>query len=223
MVLPRLEWRWATLRALARTALALLRVPFKVIGIDRIPRAGAVLAFNHASYMDAVVVAAALPGAPTYVVKKELASQTFAGPLLRRLGVLFLQRFELADSLADLEVVTAAARQRRLLVFFPEGTFTRRAGLSGFYMGAFQVAAQAGLSVVPAILRGTRSMLRGDQWFPRWSPISVSIADPIQPSGTDLAALARLRDAVRAVVLAGCGEPDLVELIKPTPRAGSPR
>jgi hypothetical protein len=59
-------------------------------------------------------------------------------------------------------------------------------------------------------------MLRGDQWFPRWSPISVNIAEPIQPSGSDLASLVRLRDCVRAVVLAGCGKPDLGELIKPT-------
>jgi len=163
-----------------------------------------------------VIVAAVLPSEPAHVVKKELASQIFAGPLLHRLGVLFLERFELTDSLVDLEGVLAAANQGRLLVFFPEGTFTRRAGLSGFYLGAFRVAAEAKLPVVPGILRGTRSMLRGDQWFPRWSPISVSIAEPIQPSGSDLASLVRLRDSVRTVVLAGCGEPDLGELIKPT-------
>jgi 1-acyl-sn-glycerol-3-phosphate acyltransferase len=224
MALPRLPWRWAAVRALARTAVAALRVPVSVRGLDRIPRGGAVLAFNHASYMDALVLAAVLPGEPVYVVKKELASQSFAGPVLRRLGVLFLERFEIADSLADLEAVAATARQARLLVFFPEGTFTRRAGLSGFYLGAFRIAAQTGLPVVPGILRGTRSILRGGQWFPRWSPINVVIADPIRPSGTDLAALARLRDAVRAVILAGCGEPDLGELIKPAPSpAGSTR
>jgi 1-acyl-sn-glycerol-3-phosphate acyltransferase len=222
MMLPRLTWRWIAVRALARAALAALRVPVSVSGIDRIPRGGAVLAFNHASYTDALVLADVLPGEPIYVVKKELASQVFAGPLLRRLGVLFLERFEVADSLADLESVTDAARQERLLVFFPEGTFTRRAGLSGFYLGAFRVAAQAKLPVVPGIVRGTRSMLRGEQWFPRWSPISVSIADPIQPSGTDLASLVRLRDSVRAVILAGCGEPDLGELIKPMRSAAEP-
>ena len=144
--------------------------PLSVSGIDRIPRGGAVLAFNHASYMDALVVAAVLPGEPTYVVKKELASQIFAGPLLRRLGALFLERFEFADSLADLEGVAAAAGRERLLVFFPEGTFTRRAGLSGFYLGAFRVAAQAELPVLPAVLRGTRSMLRERSMVPPMEP-----------------------------------------------------
>jgi 1-acyl-sn-glycerol-3-phosphate acyltransferase len=223
MTLPRLTWRWATIRGLARAALAILRVPVSVTGIERLPRGGAVLAFNHASYMDAVIVAAVIPGEPSYVAKKELADQFFAGALLRRLGVLFLERYDVADSLADLETVTAAGRQQRLLVFFPEGTFTRRAGLSGFYLGAFQVAAQARLPVVPGILRGTRSMLRGEQWFPRWSPISVSIADPIEASGTDFASVVRLRDAVRAVILAGCGEPDLGELIKPSQMAAGTR
>ena len=214
LTLPLLTWRWAAIRALARTALAALRVPLSINGIEKIPHR-AVLAFNHASYMDAIVVAAVLPGEPSYVVKKELASQMLAGMVLRRLGVLFLERFEVVESLADLEAATAATEQNRLLVFFPEGTFTRRPGLSGFYLGAFRVAAQAKLPILPAILRGTRSMLRADQWFPRWSPISISIADPIQPAGTDLASVVQLRDAVRAVILAGCGEPDLGELIKP--------
>jgi 1-acyl-sn-glycerol-3-phosphate acyltransferase len=135
--------------------------------------------------------------------------------LMRRLGVLLLDRYELTDSLADLEGATSSARQNRLLVFFPEGTFTRRAGLSGFFLGAFRVAAQAKLPVVPGIIRGTRSMLRSDQWFPRWTPISVTIEEPIKPGGTDFTAMVHLRDAVRSVVLAGCGEPDLGELIKP--------
>ena len=86
MTLPRLTWRWAAIRALTRTALKALGVPLSVSGIDRIPRGSAVLVFNHSSYMDAIVVAAVLPGEPTYVAKKELASQVFAGSLLRRLG-----------------------------------------------------------------------------------------------------------------------------------------
>jgi hypothetical protein len=66
-------------------------------------------------------------------------------------------------------------------------------------------------------------MLRGDQWFPRWGPIGVSIAEAVAPGGTDLASVVRLRDSVRAAILAGCGEPDLGELIKPAPPNAGPR
>ena len=169
MTLPRLNQRWALVRRIARIMLAALRVPISVTGIERIPPGNAMLVFNHSSYMDVIVLAAVLPGEPAYVAKKELAGQIFAGPFLRRLGVLFVERFDVASSLADTEALIGAARQGRNLVFFPEGTFTRRAGLSGFYLGAFKIAAEAGLPVVPGILRGTRSMLRGDQWFPRWT------------------------------------------------------
>src|SRR5450830_515789 len=186
MILPRLDWR-----------------------------GNAMLVFNHSSYMDALVLTAVLRGEPLYIAKKELAGQIFAGPLLRRLGTLFVDRYDIIGSLADTEDVIVAARQGRNIVYFPEGTFTRRPGLSGFYLGAFKVAAVASLPVLPGIIRGTRSMLRSDQWFPRWTPLSIQIEDAVKPSGTGFASLVQLRDAVRNVILAQCGEPDLGELVKP--------
>ena len=156
-----------------------------------------------------VIIASVLPGEPAFVAKKEFAEQAFAGTFMRRLGVAFVERFDAAASLADAETVTGMAKEGRLFVFFPEGTFTRRAGLLGFYMGAFKVAAEADLPVVPGALRGVRTLLRGDQWFPRRTPVSVVIEEPIQPAGTDFTAMLSVRDAARAAMLKNCGEPDL--------------
>jgi 1-acyl-sn-glycerol-3-phosphate acyltransferase len=217
MVLPRLEWRWAAVRWLAKTALAGMGVPMSVSGIDRIPRGRAIVIFNHASYADAIILSAVLPDAPAYLAKKELAQQFFAGNVLRRLGALFLERYDLSGSLADTAMATDAAREGRLLVIFPEGTFTRRPGLLDFHLAAFKIACEANLPVYPGVLRGTRSLLRPDHWFPRWGPIAVEVAEPIKPSGTDFASVLELRQRVRDVILAGCGEPDLGELIKPPP------
>ena len=215
MLLPTLSSRWTALRGIARTALALTGVPVKVEGLEHIPNGNAVVVFNHASYMDAVVLAAVLPGEPAFVAKKELSESFFSGTLLRRLGIQFVERFDAAASLADAQAVTDMAKRGRLFVFFPEGTFTRRAGLLGFYLGAFKVAAETGLPVVPGVLRGTRTLLRGEQWFPRRTPVSVEIAEPIRPSGTDFSAMLALRDAARAAMLARVGEPDLGGLERP--------
>jgi 1-acyl-sn-glycerol-3-phosphate acyltransferase len=217
MILPRMEWRWRAVRGVARAALAAMGVPVAVAGLDRLARGNAVLLFNHASYADALLLAAVLPGEPAYAAKREFAGQIFAGPFLRRLGALFLERYDLSGSLADADRAVAAAQQGRTVVFFPEGSFTRQAGLSEFYLGAFKVAAEAGLPVLPGILRGTRSMLRANQWFPRWSALSVKIEEAISPSGTDFTSLLQLRNEARKVILAGCGEPDLVGLAKPAP------
>ncbi len=215
MLLPTLGARWAALRAIVRAQLALTGVKVTVTGLENLPAGNAVILFNHTSYMDVVIIASVLPGEPAFVAKKEFADQPFAGSFMRKLGVSFVERFDAAASLADADAVTGLAKSGRLFVFFPEGTFTRRAGLMGFYMGAFKVAAEANLPVVPGILRGPRTILRGDQWFPRRAPVSVVIEPPIQPSGTDFSAMLNLRDAARTAMLRHVGEPDLGALEKP--------
>jgi 1-acyl-sn-glycerol-3-phosphate acyltransferase len=215
LLLPRLSWRWAAIRKLARMALAAVGAPVSVSGIERLPRGGAMLMCNHASYVDVLVLAALIPGEPIYLAKREFADQLYTGTMLRRLGVLFVDRYDLAGSLADIAAAAAAAKDGRLLIMFPEGTFTRRAGLSGFYLGGFKLASEAELPVYPAALRGTRMMLRAGEWLPHRTSVRLEIAEAIQPFGKDFASVLRLRDAVRQAVLARCGEPDVNELIKP--------
>ncbi len=217
LVLPTPKTRWSALRLIGRSALAAMGARLAIEGTQRIPPQGAVLVFNHSSYMDAFALAAALPGEPAIVAKRELAQQYVAGKLLRRLAIPFVERYDVSGSLTDTAALAALAREGRLLVFFPEGTFTRRAGLSGFYLGAFKVAADANLPVLPGLIKGTRSMLRSNQWFPRHARISIEIGDAILPSGTDFQSIVRLRDRVRQNMLVRCGEPDLEELVKPEP------
>ncbi|MDR3484795.1 MAG: AMP-binding protein [Bradyrhizobium sp.] len=217
LILRTAKSRWATLRRIGRGAFAAMGIPLTIRGFERIPASGAVLVFNHSSYMDVFALAATLPGEPAIVAKRELAQQLIAGPILRRLGTPFVERYDVSESLTDAAALGALAREGRLLVFFPEGTFTRRAGLSGFYLGAFKVAADANLPLLPGIIKGTRTVLRSDQWFPRHSAISIEIDDPVLPAGTDFQSIVQLRDRVRQTMLARCGEPDLEELVKPEP------
>jgi 1-acyl-sn-glycerol-3-phosphate acyltransferase len=215
VMLPSLKWRWAVVRKLARAALFAMGIPLSIKGTQRLPKESAIVAFNHSSYVDAIAVAAALPGEPAYMVKRELASEFFVGFLLRRLGALFIERYDLTGGMADTAAATGLAREGRLLVVFPEGTFTRQPGLLEFFTGSFKIASEARVPVYPGVLRGTRSILRSDQWFPRWGRIDVEILDPVAPHGTDFESILRLRDAARQAVLSRCGEPDLRELVKP--------
>ena len=209
MLLPRLTWRWSAVRGISRCALRLVGAPCRVDNGAALFRRNAVLAVNHASYADALVLAAAVPGEPLYAAKSELAGQIFAGPFLRRLGVIFVERHDVAASVADAERMGALAREGRLLVVFPEGTFTAQPGLLPFRLGAFKVACDAGLPVIPATIRGTRRMLQGDQWWPRFSPVSVAVGAPLIADGRDFSAAVRLRDGVRAAILEKSDEPDI--------------
>jgi 1-acyl-sn-glycerol-3-phosphate acyltransferase len=207
VALPRREWRWAVLHHAGRAFLRATATHFTVDGAEHVPEEGAaVLVANHSSYLDGLVVAAALRRPARFVAKQELAGQRVAGPFLRRLGALFVERFEFERGVSDAERTAAAASAGDLVVFFPEGTLRREPGLQPFHLGAFVTAAGASACVVPAALRGPRSVLRGDQWFARRSEVSVRIGEPLWPKGSDWASALDLRERAYAWILANCGE-----------------
>jgi 1-acyl-sn-glycerol-3-phosphate acyltransferase len=194
-----------------RLVLRLSGTPLVVQGLEHLPHHEPyVLAANHASYLDGAVVLAALPVDVRYVVKRELEAQCVPRVLLRRVGAEFVERFDAQRGVQDTEHLLQAVRQGRSLVFFPEGTFVRASGLQDFRMGAFVIAAQAGVPVVPVSLQGTRAILRAEQWFPRRGQLRVTVGAPIRPQGSDWAAAVALREAVRAQIARHCGEPDAV-------------
>jgi 1-acyl-sn-glycerol-3-phosphate acyltransferase len=206
-LVPPAQARWRMVSAIARIGFRLAGVPLAVRG--QAPRGPVVFVVNHASYLDAVALAAALPAGAAFVAKRELAAVAISGFFLRRLGTELIERFDRQKSVEDTGRMADVSRQGRSLVMFPEGTFGRAAGLRPFRMGAFVVAAQTGTPVVPVAIRGTRSILRDGSWFPRRGPLGMVIGDPIAPQGADWAAAIALRDAARAEILRWCGEPDL--------------
>jgi 1-acyl-sn-glycerol-3-phosphate acyltransferase len=198
-------------RAVARGLAAMTGTTIRMTGLEHLAggRDSRIVAANHASYLDAFVLTAALPPDVAFVAKRELAGNAFAGALLRRLGAVFVERFEAGQGEVETRKVAAAVASGDSLLIFPEGTFSRIPGLRPFRMGAFVAAARTGAAVVPVAIRGTRSKLRGDGWFPRRGGVEVEAGPPVRPDGEDWAAAVRLRDAVRAGILARCGEPDL--------------
>jgi 1-acyl-sn-glycerol-3-phosphate acyltransferase len=82
-------------------------------------------------------------------------------------------------------------------------------------MGAFITAASTGVPIIPIAIRGTRSMLRGNNWYAYHGAISLVIGEPVYPgtarqgdSQTWPIAL-QLREQCRAHILQHCREPDL--------------
>lgn len=207
LLLPRVAWRWALLHGAARLALWLMGIRIEVKGVWSPSERGIVIS-NHASYLDGLVLSAALSGELAFVAKKELKEQFFAGHFLKALGTIFVERANPEGGVEDTREALLAAQAGQTLVFFPEGTFTRAPGLLAFKLGAFVIAASQNLPILPVTLRGTRSILRGGQWFPRHGAVSMRVGMPISPEGTDFTAALRLRDSTRAAMLVQCGEPE---------------
>jgi 1-acyl-sn-glycerol-3-phosphate acyltransferase len=197
--------------AAARLFLLLAAMPVRAKGLERLPAAPHLLLVNHTSYLDVIVLYAALPPRCGYVfvAKRELARQPFLRACLRGLGTLFVERHEAAKGAQDVDEIVAALKAGARLAIFPEGTFSREAGLKPFRMGAFVAAARAGVPVAVAALRGVRAILRDQTWRPRHGRPEFEVGAVLQADGADWAAAVRLREAVRARMLQLSGEHDL--------------
>ena len=209
VLLPKRIWRHSTVGAAARSFLRLTGAALQVDAAAPLPSGSAMIVANHCSYLDGLVLCAALPGTLSFIAKQDLNRQLIAGVLLRRLGTIFVRRVDARGGVEDTAAIVRAAQQNAILVAMPEGTFARMPGLLPFRMGAFLVAAEAGIPIVPVAIKGTRMVLRGDQWLPRRGSVSVYIGEPLHPDGKDFAAAVRLRDRCRAMILQHSGEPDL--------------
>ena len=209
VVLPGRALRWRIIRIASRLFFRLSGTPLVVEGSENIPPQGGVIVANHSSYFDNIVLGAVLRRPPVFVAKIELARKFFARLFLERIGTLFVERAQAEKGAEAAEQAIASARAGALLVFYPEGTLLRMPGLLPFRMGPFVTAAAAAIPVVPLAIRGTRSILRGDQWFPRRGSVHVTVARPIALSGNDWPAALAARDAARNDLLRLVGEPDL--------------
>ncbi len=206
-----LVWRGA--RGLARALARLTVTPLHCAGLYQVPPAGnaAVLVVNHQSYLDGLLMLAVLPRPPRFLVKAELRHSAVLGRPLARLGALFVDRFDATGGIASMRVAAEALAAGELLVIFAEGTFKRMPGVLPFHMGAFTIAAQTQVALLPVAVRGTRAILRAGSWFVRPGRIEVIVGVPRKATrqGEVWQQALCLRDDARAHILAHCGEPDL--------------
>jgi acyl carrier protein len=202
---------WNVAQRCLRFFFRVCRIPLAMQGLDNLPASGPyVIASNHTSYLDGAVLVAVLPWRRyAFVAKRELADNFFSRVLVRGIGAVFVERFDVQRSAEHADALVQSAKEGASLIVFPEGTLARHSGLMPFRAGAFQVAAQAGIPVVPVSLRGVRSVLRDETWYPRRAPIAATVGAPLAPDGEDWSAVLRLRDRARAEILQHCGEPDL--------------
>ncbi len=202
---------WNVGKGVAKWFLILSGLPVATRGLEHLQTSTpVVLAVNHTSYLDALVLLSLLEyRGYAFVAKREFRDNPLMRALLSGFGTQFIERFDVAKSAEHASELGEAAKRGVSLVVFPEGTLTRHTGLMDFRTGAFQAAAQAGIPVVPVALRGVRSVLRDGTWYLRRAAVSVTVGAPIAADGVDWAAAVRLRDAVRAEILRSCGEPDI--------------
>jgi 1-acyl-sn-glycerol-3-phosphate acyltransferase len=176
-------------------------------GADAIdPSRPQLLVANHVSWFDVLALTAALPGPFRFVAKKELARIPVFGPAWQAAGHIAIDRRDRASAMESLEVARRRLEEQRpTVIFFPEGTRSPTGALREFKKGAFVLAIQTGVEVVPAAILGSREvMAKGSFRIRTGRTIRIRMGNPIPVAGLtieDRDALTRkARDAVQALL-----------------------
>jgi 1-acyl-sn-glycerol-3-phosphate acyltransferase len=160
-----------------------LGLQFDFHGDENVPRTGgAILAINHTSYLDfAFAGTAALPVKRyvRFMAKKEIFDNKIAGPLMRGMHHINVDRSNGAPSFA---VALTAIKSGEIIGVFPEGTISTSFEIKGLKSGAVRLAKEAGVPVIPTIVwGGQRIYTKGVKpSFKRAKvPVSVTFGEPI--------------------------------------------
>lgn len=155
----------------------------RVQGLENLPAEPCVVAANHESFADGVLLCALLPPRFRLVIKREMRPVPLAGRMLSRIGAVFVEREQGKERIGDVRTMLRAARSGQSLAIFPEGTFRPEPGLLPFRPGAFAAAAAGGLPVVPVAIRGCRRLLPSGSRLFTPSRIEVRFLDAISVTG----------------------------------------
>ncbi|MBI5493652.1 MAG: 1-acyl-sn-glycerol-3-phosphate acyltransferase [Deltaproteobacteria bacterium] len=183
----------------ARTVLRLAGVRVSVH--PRAPVHGPVVyAANHQSGLDILVLIGCMPDSVRFVAKREMANAPFTGWCMRAADYVFIDRSNSARAIESLKAAAADLRSGgRSLVMFPEGTRYHPGELGPFKMGAFHLALQAGVPLVPVGLRGTGDLMERRSLMCRAGSVELHVGEPVDPAAW-VGREKELRDHVRRQV-----------------------
>jgi 1-acyl-sn-glycerol-3-phosphate acyltransferase len=172
-----------------------------------------VVVSNHESTADPFLLAH-LPWDMRWVAKEELFKMPVIGWLMRFGGDISLRRGKGESVRAMLQECLQTLRGGQSIMLFPEGTRSPDGKLLPFKDGAFQLAIEAQVPVLPIAVRGTRDCRpKGSKWFGKARAVA-RVLEPIPTAGMTLQDVPRLRDLARARIDAALHP----KLPRPTPK-----
>ncbi len=176
MVLYARAWSWSILTMLR----LICGLGYRVVGREKIPETGAIIACKHQSAWDTVVFFAVCD-APVYILKRELLLVPFFGWCLIKSGMIPIDRK--GGTVAMRKVIaraTASLAQGRHIVIFPQGTRVAPGVKAPYQPGAVGLYTHLGVPVVPAALDSGRFWARRS-FLKKPGTITLEFLDPIPP------------------------------------------
>lgn len=202
------------LRALHAVVPPVLRVVWRprVTGLDNVPLEGPViLASNHLSFVDSVVIPVVAPRPVVFLAKSDYFTGTgVKGSLTRAwfegIGMLPVDREDTRAAIASLDTALRVLAEGQAFGIYPEGTRSRDGRLYRGRTGVAHLALTSGAPVVPVGLRGTQRLQPVGSRVPRVVRVDIAFGEPIHFAGRyDGVPLGRARRQVTDEIMAAIG------------------
>lgn len=168
-----------------------------VVPIDR--RRPAVVVSNHESFADILLISH-LPWEMKWLSKAEIMRLPVLGWCMRMAGDIPVWRGKNASTRDAMAMAKRTLDRGVSVMIFPEGTRSPNQDLLPFKDGAFRLAIEAGVPVLPVVISGTRDALAKHDWRMNRADATVQILDTVETTGLTLADVAALKERVRIII-----------------------
>ena len=196
----------------ADTASALIGMKLNVVGEKHLwSHRPAVFIFNHQSKADVIILAKLLRRDIAGVGKQEIKKETpILGKVLELGGVVFIDRANAKSAIHSMApLVNAMKNEGKSVVLAPEGTRTISPTLAPFKKGAFHLAMQAGVPIVPIVIRNAGDVAPKGDFVYRSATVDVEVLPPVDTSQWSVANLNEHVLEVRNMFARALGQPEV--------------
>ncbi|MBO7234736.1 MAG: 1-acyl-sn-glycerol-3-phosphate acyltransferase [Paludibacteraceae bacterium] len=200
-LLPNTNLSYFPARAWGRLMCWLLFIRVDIKGLEHIKEGQSyVFVCNHQNVYDIFVVYGWMPLFFKWLMKKELRRLPFVGKASEAAGHIFVDRSNPRAAQKSLEIAQQRLQNGVSLVVFPEGTRTSDGSIGKFKRGAFQIASELNLPIVPMTLNGAYERLRKGSYIVEPGLIELIIHAPITWEASDEAAQRAMMQQSREVI-----------------------
>ena len=168
----------------------------------------AVFIFNHQSAVDVLITARMLREDVIGVAKMEIKHQLPMGIAFAYTGTVFIDREHVGDPRLALKPAVDALKSGRSVVIAPEGTRSRDGTLGSFKLGAFHMARQAGVPIVPIVIHNAQDALPYKGVVVRPAEVKVTVLPPQRTDAWELADVEHQAQRIRGLYLDALGQSD---------------
>ena len=193
------EWLHRIQQFWSRSFFYLLFVPVEITGAENIcPGQSYVFVSNHQSMSDVFLIYGWLPVIFKWIMKKELRKIPFVGTACAAAGHIFLERGRTKSVVGTIKQAERVLHDGVCVVIFPEGTRTNDGQVGRFKRGAFGIAEDLDLPVIPITLHGCFSLMPKGRFYAVHTPVSMHIGKEVRMSDfpDQETAIATIRQAV---------------------------